>query len=213
MMESLPARIDLTAPVNYRVIRTILTLREPFTQLEVAQGAEAAPSQVSSLVRWLEAHQHVRRRKEDGRFETVQPASLVLAIYPYQRTMGRTLTGTLKVRGNPEEVSRILSNEGATLCLESALAQYSQFFRAERIAVYHRKPRKLLSELAPSEGGVLQVAVYEPDIPLKGDVEEPGPSVPLRRTTRYRTLVDLVCDNRSYAARDLFQELWGVRLG
>ena len=213
MTSSTPATIDFTAPTNYRVLRNILTSKHPFLQNEVAKEAAAHPPQVSTVVRWLQAHQHVIRRKTDGRYEVAQPASLVVAVFPYQRVMDRTLVGTVKVRSTPEEVSQLLTREGATLCLESALSVHSEFFRPDRVAVYHSKPKKLLEQIAPNEGGMLPVSVYEPDIPLEGDVEEPDSDSPFRRTAQFRTLVDLVCDNRAYAAKDLFWTLWGVRFG
>ena len=213
MTSSTPATIDFTAPTNYRVLRNILASKHPFLQNEVAKEAAAHPPQVSTVVRWLQAHQHVIRRKTDGRYEVAQPASLVVAVFPYQRVMDRTLVGTVKVRSTPEEVSQLLTREGATLCLDSALSVHSEFFRPDRVAVYHSKPKKLLEQIAPNEGGMLPVAVYEPDSPLEGDVEEPDSDSLFRRTARFRTLVDLVCDNRAYAAKDLFWTLWGVRFG
>ena len=213
MTSSTPATINFTAPTNYRVLRSILTSKHPFLQNEVAKEAAAHPPQVSTVVRWLQAHQHVIRRKTDGRYEVAQPASLAVAVFPYQRIMNRALVGAVKVRSTPEEVSQLLTREGATLCLESALSVHSEFFRPDRVAVYHSKPKKLLEQIAPNEGGMLPVAVYEPDIPLEGDVEEPDSDSPFRRTAQFRTLVDLVCDNRAYAAKDLFWTLWGVRFG
>jgi hypothetical protein len=212
-MESLSVKIDVTAPVHYRILRQILTSKEPFLQAEIAKSTGAATGQVSRLVRWLEDHHHVVRRKPDARFEVTQPAGLILAMFPYQRVMSRALVGTTQVRAGMDEISQILSREGATLCLESALAQYSGYFRPDRVAVYHPHPRALLSRLAPHDGGLLVVAVYEIDIPLEGDQEGPDEVNPLRRTSRFRTLVDLVCDNRTYAAKDLFAELWGVQIG
>ncbi|MDA4131738.1 MAG: MarR family transcriptional regulator [Thaumarchaeota archaeon] len=203
----------MTAPVHYRILRYILTSKEPFLQTDVAEATGAARGQVSRLVRWLEAHHHVVRRQSDGRFEVAQPSSLILAMFPYQRVMSQALVGTTKVPGSMEDAARILSRAGATLCLESALAQYSEYFRADRVAAYHPDPKKLLGELAPNEGGLLAVHVYRIDIPLDGDQEGPDKKNPLRRTSRYRTLLDLVCDNRAYAAKDLFQQLWGVQFG
>jgi hypothetical protein len=213
MIESLPSNIDVTAPVNYRILRAILTAKQPYLQTEVAEAAGAFTSQVSNIVRWLEDRKHVVRRRSDGKYETAQPASLVLSVFPYQRPMARALSGTIKVRGSMEEIGRLLTSEDATLCLESALAVHSGYFRPDRVAVYHPKPRKLLAGLTPDEGGLVPVAVYAPDIPLVGEVEEPDLVSPLRRTGKFRTLVDLVCDNRAYAAKDLFESLWGVQIG
>lgn len=213
MSAQAPTRIDLTAPVNYRILRTVLLSKEPFLQRDVARAAKAQPTQVGRIVRWLEAHQHATRRKEDGRYEVISPSSLVVALLPYQRTMSGSIVGTVRVRGKMDQIAQMLVKEGATLCLESALAVYSEYFRADRVAVYHPNPEALLSKLAPNEGGLLPVGVYEADIPLEGDVEKPDSKSRLRRTTPFRTLIDLICDNRAYAAKDLFLSLWGVRFG
>jgi hypothetical protein len=212
MTESIPGRIDLTAPANYRILRTVLTADKPFTQLEIARATDTAPSHVSTVVRWLELHQHVVRRKKDARYEVSQPAGLIVSMLPYQRVMSRALVGTVKVPGSPKSVREWLSKEGATLCLESALEQYSGFFRGDRIAVYHPKPRALLAKLSSGGEGLLPVAVYETDIPLEGDQVHRNDAGEVERTSKFRTVVDLVCDNRAYAARDLFTDLWGVRI-
>ncbi len=212
-MIRMPANIDLTAPVHYRILREILTSKAPFLQVEIARSTGAAAGQVSRLVRWLEERHHITRRRLDGRFEVTQPAALVLAIFAYQRVMAHALVGTTRLRVSVEEASRILSRAGATLCLASALTQYSAYFRPDGVEVYHPSPRKLLKSLQEDEGGLLSVAVYRADIALTGDQEGPDDLVPLRRTSRFRTLVDLVSDNRAYAAKDLFADLWGVNIG
>ncbi len=212
MFESTPDRIAVTAPVNYRIVRAVLTAKQPFLQSELAEAAAARASQVSRLVRWLVEHHHVLRRRFDGRYVVTQPAGLVLALFPYQRVMSKALAGTAKVRGGAGEAVRALGRSGATLCLESALAQYSDYFRSGRVAVYHPEPAKLLSQLTVDEGGALPVEVYGIDLPLEGDQAGPDREGTVRRTTRFRTLVDLVCDDRTYVAKDLFADLWGVRL-
>ena len=213
MTESIPRRVDLTAPANYRILRAVLTAGTPFSQLEVARASNTAPSHVSTVVRWLQLHQHVVRRNEDGRYEVSQPEGLIVSMLPYQRTMSRALLRTVKTPGRAEAVRDWLSKEGATLCLESALEQYSGFFRGDRIAVYHPKPRALLDKISSRGEGLLPVAVYRPDIPLDGDQVFSDEVGGMKRTSKFRTLVDLVCDNRAYAAKDLFADLWGVHIG
>lgn len=189
-----------------------MTARSPFLQTQLATETAASIGQVNTVVKWLETRQHLVRRKEDGRYEVTQPAALVTAMFPYQRIMSRALVRTVKVDKGVDEVAKVLTREGATLCLESALTLYSGFFRADRVAVYHPKPRELIAGILPNEGGLLPVSVYDIDIPLAGDLVEPDKKIPVRRTSRFRTLIDLVCDNRAYAAKDIFAELWGVKI-
>lgn len=212
-MESLSANIDITAPVHYRILRQILTSKEPFLQAQIAKSTGAATGQVSRLVRWLEDRHHITRRRSDGRFQVTQPASLVLAMFPYQRVMAHALAGTTKLRTGPEEANKILTREGAILCLGSALSEYSAYFRPDGVEVYHPNPRTLLKRLRADDGGLLAVSVYNVDIPLDGEIEGPDLRSPFRRTSQYRTLVDLVSDNRAYLAKDLFTDLWGVNIG
>jgi hypothetical protein len=63
-----------------------------------------------------------------------------------------------------------------------------------------------MDKLRSDEGGVLPVSVYLPDLPLKGDVEKK------RRTSKFRTVIDLACDGRIYAAKDIVEEMWGIRI-
>jgi hypothetical protein len=120
--------------------------------------------------------------------------------------MADSLAATIRVRGNRKQVTELLVTLGAILCLDSAVEEYSGFFRPSRVCVYHRSPDEVVRACARIEGGILPVQIYIPDIPLEGDVEAG------RRTTRFRTLIDLVCDGNAYAAKDLFESLWGVAL-
>lgn len=202
----MPATIlSATAPTNYRLLRTALTRKQPFLQSELAKEANASLSQANRVVQWLANRRHVERLP-DGRYRLRGAAGLVTSVFPYQRAMGDALAALLTVRGSKKDVTEALVHAGGVLCLESALEAYSQFFRADRVCAYHTDPEQLVAQLSPHEGGVLPVNVYVADLPLEGDVEEG------RRTTRFRTVVDLACDGKLYAAKELLEELWGVVL-
>ncbi|MBI4393540.1 MAG: hypothetical protein HY556_07065 [Euryarchaeota archaeon] len=193
----------MTTPAAYRTLRAALTTREPFRQSDLAQLAGVSVSQAHRVVRWLAARQHVERLP-DGRYHVRGAAAVVNAVFPYQRTMSQNLAASVTVRAGKKDALDGLVRAGAILCMESALEEYSQFFRADRVCVYHSDPERLVLDLAPSQGGILPVQIYVPDIPLNGDLDEN------RRTTKFRTIVDLACDGRVYAAKELLEELWGV---
>lgn len=178
---------------------------EAFTQIELAERGEASRSQANRIVQWLIDTGHAERGK-DGRYRTQAPVGLLSSMFPYQRTMRDALKIDVKVRGSKDEVKEALVAEGGVLCLESAAEEYGEFFRADRICIYHEEPSEIAEGLRPHEGGVLPVAIYEPDIPLDGDIED------ARRTTPFRTTVDLACDGKLYAASDLIKDVWGVIL-
>lgn len=195
--------LSVTTPATYRLLREAFTRKEPFLQSDLARPANASVTQAHRVVRWLADRQHVERLG-DGRYRTRGAAAVVNAVFPYQRTMKAALAVSITVRGTKKDATEALVREGAVLCLETALEEYSQFFRADRICIYHADPEQLKRQLTPSEGGVLPVQIYRADIPLDGDIEAN------RRTTKFRTVVDLACDGRVYAAKELLEELWGV---
>lgn len=197
--------ITATAPVTYRLLRAALTQREPFLQNELAARAEASLAQASNVVRWLADRGHAERLP-DGRYRLRGAAGLLTSVFPYERSMNDALAARVSLRASKREALDALVKAGGVLCLESALEHYSQFFRADRVCVYHAEPTQLLDSLRPHEGGILPVHIYVPDLPLEGDVEDG------QRTTKFRTALDLACDGRLYAGKELLQDLWGVVL-
>lgn len=196
---------SITSPVSYSILRAMLTSTRPFRQKEIADRVNASAPQVSRVLHWL-LDRGYAERQPDGRYRVRSAVTIVGSAIPFQRSMSSSLIASFRLRGNKEEIKEWLVNEGAILCLESALEEYSQYFRSERVCVYHRNPEKLLKIVEELEGGIIQVNVYYPDISLTNDVEK------WRRTTKFRTVVDLACDGRIYTAKDLIKNLWGVSI-
>jgi hypothetical protein len=211
-MQRRPGAHSLLSPATYRVLRTFLTAEGPLTQLEAARIAQASTAQTSRVVRWLMAHGHAERQP-DGRYRARGAAGLVASALPYQRVMADSLYAVLRLRATPEDISRRICDASGVLCLETALASYSRFFRADRVAAYHSDPESLVRMLRAEEGGLLPVAVYWPDLALDGDIVDLPESPGLRATSRFRTVLDLSCDGKVYAAKEVLEELWGVVIG
>ena len=95
---------------------------------------------------------------------------------------------------------------GSILCLESALDKYSQYFRSSRICIYHEKPEVVKHLFEPYSGGIIDLEVYQPDMNLQKDVKN-------GITSKLRTVIDITCDGKTYIAKDLFEELWGIKFG
>ncbi len=201
----MPSTTSITSPVNYRLVREALLAEDPFTQTELAERAEASVSQANRMVQWLVDKRHAERGP-DGRYRTKGALGLLTSVFPYQRTMSDACSVELRVRGTKDEVKDSLVEAGGIVCLESAAEEYGEFFRSDRVCIYHETPNEIAEGLKPHEGGALPVAIYRLDIPLVGDIEQG------RRTTPFRTVVDLTCDGKLYAAKDLIKELWGVVL-
>lgn len=192
------------SPQTYRILRAFLTAKEPTTQADLAQLSGASPSQASRVVTQLMDTGYAERLR-DGRYR-VLGAPALLTNLAFRRPMNRLVANVVMVRAEPEQVKEALVREGCTLALDSALEAYSSFFRSDRVCAYTTDAPRIVHGLRPAMGGLLKVQLYEPDLPLAGDTED-------GRTTRFRTLFDLVCDGRAYAGKDLFEQLWGVQIG
>ena len=199
------SRSIITSPVSYSILRAMLTSTRSFYQAEIVHRVKASAPQVSRVLHWL-LDRGYAERQPDGKYRVRNAVTIVGSAIPFQRSMSSSLIASFRLRGNKEEIKNLLVKEGAILCLESALEEYSRYYRSERICVYHTNPEKLLKIIEEIEGGIMQVNVYYPDIPLRNEVEK------WRRTTKFRTVVDLACDGRIYTAKDLLKSLWGVSI-
>ncbi len=199
------AGLRVTSPTTYRIVRAVLLSREPFRQVDIATQAAASPGQVSQVVRRLVDLGHIKRQT-NALYRVQETATIPLSILPFQRRMQDAHAGRLLVRAGRESTRDALVDAGGILCLESALEEVSGHFRADRVCAYHADPAALLAELSPNQGGTLPIDIYTADLPLRGDIEAG------RRTTKWRTLVDLACDGKTYAAKDLLFDLWGITI-
>jgi len=190
-------------PQTYAILREFLTAPAPSTQLELSKQSKSSPSQVSRIINKLIATGYAERQ-QDGRYR-VLAAPAILTHLAFQRPMSKLTSNTLMIRATPHEAKEALVREGCTLAMDSALETYSAYFRSDRVCAYTTEAPRIMEGLRSSAGGLLKVQLYEPDLPLEGDVEG-------GHTTRFRTLFDLVCDGRAYAGKDLFEQLWGVHL-
>lgn len=205
MRNSPPHVKSLVSPTTYRILREALTYNRPFTESGLAERAEASRAQVSRVVRWLMAR-GAAERLHTGDYVVRGAVGVAVGAIPTQRTMSDALALSVKLRGNISSTKEEVLKVGGILCLETALAEYSQFYRPSRVCAYHASPESALEKLRSLGGGNVPLELYLPDIPLAGDV------VAGRMTSKFRTIVDLACDNRVYAARDLLRELWGVEI-
>lgn len=188
---------------TYRAIRTLLTAERGLTQTELAERSGVSLSQVNRTIHQLLATGHAERRSDGAYWPQAAPA--LLSHLAFQRPMQPLVANRLMVRANPEEVKAALVREGCVLCLDSALEAYSSYFRSDRVCAYTDDAPRIVDGLRPAMGGVLMVEFYTPDLPLDDDVED-------GHTKRFRTLLDLVCAGKTYAAKDLFRQLWRIEI-
>jgi len=193
--------MNITLKTTYKIIRYILLFKE-FTQTEIHQETQSSLGRINKVVNWLITRKFVE--KVDSKYHLADPAGII-SVFPLFRNMNELLVYRLPLR---DEKEKILENlpKGSILCLDSALDKYSRYFRSNRICIYHEKPELVKNTFEPYSGGIIDLEVYHPDMDLKEDVENGF-------TSKLRTVIDMTCDGKTYVAKDLFEQLWGIKFG
>ena len=193
--------MNITSKVTYQIIREIL-LSKVFTQVEIKKKTGHSKGQISKVVNWLITRNFVEKRESN--YYLLDPAGLI-SVFPLFRNMKELLVYRIPIRGEKEKILDYLP-DGSILCLESALDRYSRYFRSSRICIYHEQPEVVKRLFEPYSGGILDLEVYRLDMDVQKDVEHGV-------TSRLRTVIDMTCDGKTYVAKDLFEELWGIKFG
>ena len=118
---------------------------------------------VSSFIKWLEELKYVKKTFETGkgkpRYEVPSRAAL-LNFYNRHRNMNDEKIKTYPIGRNYESVQKFLSDNGAIMCLTTALQFYDDYFRDPSIHVYVEN-LKLLDIIPKQSKGVIQTTLYE----------------------------------------------------
>ncbi len=192
--------VKLTSPKTYKVVRYALE-SGTFKQLEAQKATRVSFGLVNRVTQWMVSRKFVA--EESGGYKVIAPAALAQTFCVFRR-MEDLRIGTHMIDTNENRLQNILQEHHAVLCLSSALAHYDDYFRDPSVHVYGSAQLcKALSEL-PS--GRTRVDVYEDDLQDEEDlVSERG----IKRTGKIRTLIDLLCSDRAYAADRLIKKTWG----
>ncbi|MBI5036154.1 hypothetical protein HZC09_02310 [Candidatus Micrarchaeota archaeon] len=142
--------------------------------------------------------------EESGGYRVIAPAALAQTFSVFRR-MDDLHSGAYTLHVDAKELTKLFKEHDAVYCLSSALAYYDDYFRDPSVQVYGSEAlNKALLEL-PS-GRRVRVDVYEDDLQDDEDiVSEKG----VRLTAKTRTIIDLLCSERAYAAEQLIKKTWG----
>ena len=193
--------MNITLKTTYKIIKYILLSKE-FTQTEIHRETKCSLGRINEVVYWLITRKFVE--KVDSKYHSVDPAGII-SLFPLFRNMNELLVYRLPLRNEEEKILENLP-KGSILCLDSALDRYSRYYRSNRICIYHEKPELVKNTFEPYSGGIIDLEVYPPDMDLKEDVEN-------GLTSKLRTVIDMTCDGKTYVAKDLFEQLWGIKFG
>ncbi|MEM3144044.1 MAG: hypothetical protein QXW91_05400 [Candidatus Nitrosotenuis sp.] len=163
-------------------------------------------SRISDFVVWLEKLGFVVKSKNiQDRVNTYRvPAPLSLVkFYSAFRKMN-DLRVSVDWGTNRDQVMEYFKSQNAVFCLSTALEQYSEFVRDPAIHVYVTD--EFWNEMAQKEtAGTVRVHMYLFKPYREDNVTEKNG---LKVTTPLRTLIDLYCDDKAYAAEPLVRQIW-----
>ncbi len=170
-------------------------------ELDIPHGAR-----VSGFVNWLVALKFVEKIKNRKQrlnvYRVISPVALI-KFYSTFRNM-ETHRVSRNWGTDRSQVIEYFKKEGGVFCLTTALEHYTEYVRDPAINVY--VDENFWNKMQKKETtGTVRVNMY-PFLPLREDnvIEKDG----LKITTKLRTLIDLYCSDKAYAAEPLVKQLW-----
>jgi len=191
--------MKVTSRQTYRLVRWMLEHPE-FKQLRASKETGVAFSRVNKVVNWLVDVGYAARIANGYRL--VSPVAL-LGLFRLNRSMGKLRTSTFEVQAERKELDGLIQKTDSVYCLTSALSRYDTYFRDPSIHVYAGK--ELADELLKFPRGLARLDLYRDDLGAPEDVIHSGSG---DYTSEMRTIIDVICSDRSYAAERLIKKKW-----
>lgn len=193
--------VKISSPQTYRVVRFALG-KGTFKQVDAQKATGVSLGLVNRVTAWMVSRGFAA--EERGGYRVIAPAGLMHTFSVFRR-MEELEIGSFAVDADEKALRELFKEHGAVLCLTTALPYYDDYFREPAFHAYGGK--ELCDALRHMPSGTAQVFVYRDDLSSPDDiVVERG----VKRTTKLRTLVDLLCSRRAYAAERLIQKMWGT---
>lgn len=202
MTQGTSFRSSVAYPQLYYILEHGDFKQRPMSRdLDIHHGA-----QISGFVNWLvdlKFIEKIRNRKQRLNVYRVTSPVALIKFYSSFRNMGtHRMSRNWGVDRN--KVIEYFKNEGGVFCLTTSLEHYTEYVRDPAIHVY--VPENFWNKIQKKEtSGTVRVNMY-PFKPYRKDnvIEKDG----LQITTKLRTLIDLYCDDKAYAAEPLVKQLW-----
>jgi len=234
--------MDPTAPTTYRILLTVLTREQASQQelardLDVSLGQVNAVVrwlEEGGFVERARAEGRTARGRGKEVYLLTNPTGLLRAVSLF-RPMARLRQFTVSVDVPKERLVLELARRPVAFCLGTALERYSRFYRADEVSFYafpggsRGGVETIRRDLSTSREGITRATCYLLPTKVHGrreeEVADAHKALDVLRsigfvekardrcfTTRVQTVVDLFCDGKAFAARDLLKEVWGVEL-
>ena len=166
-------------------------------------------AKISDFVVWLETLGFVTKSKNLQDRVNAYRVPAPLALIKFYSTFNRVSEVRLSIDWGKtrEDVIDYFKSQNAVFCSTTALEQYTEYVKDPAVHVYVTPEFQEEMESQEVDGNV-RVHLYTFK-PYRDDnvTEKNG----LRITTRLRTLIDLYCDDKAYAAEPLINQIWPFR--
>lgn len=230
------------APTTYTALLAVLTKKETSQrdlsrELGVSLGQTNKVFQWLEQNRFVERTAAANRATGNAKrdvYVLTNPTGLLRAVSLF-RDMNRFRLFTMAVDTPREDLLSDLRERYVIFCLGTALERFSKFYRSDEVSFYaiggagRGRADELRETLASRKEGITRLACYSLDTRTHGrrEREDVRPREAIDRltrrgfaektpkgvfTTKVQTVVDLFCDGKAFAARDLLRELWGISL-
>lgn len=193
--------MKVTSRETYRIVRAMLRYRK-FTQYQLSKKEGITFSLVNRTVNWFVQRGYVK--KQTGHYELVSPGA-IFNLFPIYRRMNPYASFDIDLPN--EEAAKMIGKKGV-LCLTTVLAYYDDYYRDATIHAY-LEDEKVLDELKGMRKGYCHIELYKDDLNKNDFVKLKGQNV----TNKIRTVVDLFCSNKAYAAERLIKKEWMTNEG
>lgn len=197
--------MDLGSEKTFGIIEHVLEKRI-FSQRSASRETGISLGQLNKVVAWLKLHNFVRTEKNS--YVVSDPSGVISAIAVF-RHMEELKVLSINVRLGKKEVLEMLP-KGCILCMESALDFYASAYVGNRVCIYadEKLAKAIKGKFAGYGGNQTILAVYKPAQQIK---KEKRGSFYI--SSKVRTVIDLVCDDKAFAADSLFRQIWGAKFG
>ncbi|OIO21204.1 hypothetical protein COV61_04335 [Candidatus Micrarchaeota archaeon CG11_big_fil_rev_8_21_14_0_20_47_5] len=200
-----------------------------FTQYEISKKEKITFSLVNRTVNWFVQHGYAAKR--EGEYEITAPAA-IFGLFPLYRSLKPYAVFDVNVKR--ERALGLVKKRGA-LCLTSALSYHGDYYRDPAVHAY-LDDEKIIEELKRMPKGYCRIELYREDL-NKDDFEQTKSAKYVSDggnrqrfptdlsegqaeghgiekagkyivTNKIRTIIDLFCANKAYAAEGLIKTEW-----
>jgi len=163
-------------------------------------------SKISSFIGWLEELGYVTRIDDvvtKAKAYTVKSPLSLIDFFSRYRKMDDLKLDSFELGIDRYEVMKYLKSKGVIFCLTTALSYYDEYFRDPLIDAY-LPDLSVLEDVSKKMGGNVKVNFYSYDVTDKPQIRDS-----FKISSEIRTVIDLYCDNKAYAANTLAKRIWG----